>query len=54
MHDISSSHADGLSDDKVVERINTVVKLKKKALGGFGSPEALSKAMNRPMILIGG
>ena len=47
-------YADGLSDDKVVERINTVVKLKKKVLGGFGSPEALSQAMNRPMILIGG
>ena len=41
MYDISPSCADGLSDDKVVERINTVVKLKKKALGGFGSPEAL-------------
>ena len=45
---------DGLDDDEVVQRIRGVVKLKKKSLGGHDSPEALSKAMNRPMILIGG
>jgi hypothetical protein len=45
---------DGLDDEEVVQRIRGVVKLKKKSLGGHDSPEALSKAMNRPMILIGG
>ena len=43
-----------MSDEDVIGRINGVVKKKKKVLGGFGSPESLSKAINRPMILIGG
>ena len=44
----------GLSDEEVTALIGGAVKTKKKALGGFGSIDALSKGINRPMILIGG
>ena len=43
-----------MSDEEVVRLIGGVVMKKKKVLGGYGGPEALSKAINRPMILIGG
>ena len=39
---------------ELAEAISSAVKRKKKALGGFDTPEQLANNSNRPMILIGG
>lgn len=45
---------DGVADDDIRAIINAAVMRKKFALGGHGDMYGLSKAKNRPMILIGG
>ena len=44
----------GLSADEISSIIDVAVKRKKFALGGHGDMYGISKAKNRPMILIGG
>lgn len=41
-------------DEELSERIGAAVLRKKAALGGHGDAIGISKASNRPMILIGG
>lgn len=45
---------DGLSEEEIVSKIHTAVKLKKAVLGGHGDGQSISQGKNRPMILIGG
>ena len=43
-----------IADTDIADIIDVAVKRKKFALGGHGDMYGLSKAKNRPMILIGG